>query len=77
MDRVQYSGYVIDARTHQLADDNRWSLDISIEHHTDERVQVQTYGAVNTFETRDEAVQHCIDYGRKIIDGKVAGCTAP
>ena len=77
MDRVQYEGYVIDVCKHQLADDDRWTLDITIHHDAGKKDTSQEYGAPTTFETRDEAVQRCIKFGRAIIDGKIAGCIAP
>lgn len=77
MDRVQYKGYVIEAAPHQLADDNRWTVNVNIERHDDKGVDVRPFSASNTFETREEAIQHCLNFGRQIVDGQVSGCTAP
>ena len=31
------------------------------------------FSTINTFETRDEAVSHCFQFGRRIIDGSEPG----
>jgi hypothetical protein len=77
MERVQYEGYEIEARTVQLRDDGRWTVDVNLWRDSGGETTVGQFHSGTTFATRDEAVQHCIDFGRQIIDGKVAGCTAP
>ena len=77
MDRVQYEGYVIEACPKQLRDGGRWTLEVSLWRDSGSEVTVRPYYGSNTFETRDEAVLHCLNFGRQIIDGKVANCTAP
>jgi len=77
MERVQYEGYEIEVRTGQLQDDGRWTLDINIWRDSGSETVVTPFSSSTTFATRDEAVQHCINFGRQIIDGKIPGCTAP
>ena len=77
MTRAEYQGFVIDARPHQLVDDGRWSLAISIERHHGDGDTVLSYSAADTFETKEEAIDYCLNFGRQIIDGKVDGCVAP
>lgn len=77
MSRAEYQGYVIDARPHQLADDGRWTVNIEIERHHSDGIESRGYSAANTFETKEEAIGHCLNFGRQIIDGKVDGCVAP
>jgi hypothetical protein len=77
MRRVTYKGYTIEARPHQLADDSRWTLNITISRDDGEQLIEQTFSAANLFATEEEAVQHCLNFGRQIVDGQVAGCTAP
>jgi len=77
MIRERYKGYVIEANPHQLADDSRWTLDINIERHEDDGVKVHPYFGASTLETKEEAIQHGLNFGRQIIDGTVAGCAAP
>ncbi len=75
--RVPYKGYIIEAHPHQLADGGRWSLDVTIERHEADQVTERPFSAANLFDIEEEAVQHCINFGRQIIDGHVPGCTAP
>lgn len=77
MARAEYQGYVIDARPHQLADDGRWTINIEIERHHGDGIESTAYSAANTFETKEEAIGHGLNFGRQIIDGKVNGCVAP
>jgi hypothetical protein len=77
MERSDYKGYIIEARPQQLVDDGRWTMDVNIERHDGERVNLRGYSADNSFETRDDAIRHCINFGRQIIDGEVAGFVAP
>jgi len=53
MSSKAYKGYVIEAAPHQLADDGRWTLDINIERHEDDRIDVRPYSAANTFDTKE------------------------
>ena len=67
--RAAYKGYVVNARPHQLADDGRWSTDLVIERHFGSGVDVVPFYGELTFETADEAIQHCLGLGAQIIDG--------
>jgi hypothetical protein len=64
-----HSVYILEACPQQLADGR--TLALSIEHHTGGSVDVQNFSASNTFETREKAVPHCINFARQIVDGKV------
>lgn len=77
VNRVEYREYVIEANPHQLAHDGRWTLNTNIERHDDAGVKCSPFHGSNTFPTKEEAIQHCINFGRQIIDGQVAGCVAP
>ncbi len=58
---------------YQLGDDNRWTLNIWIEIHTGDRVVGRPFSTIDTFETREEAVSHGFQFGRRIIDGSEPG----
>lgn len=73
MDRLNHKGYIIKSCTHQLSDDGRWAIDIDIEHED----IVTNFSAGDTFETKEEAATHCLNFGQQIIDGNVPGCVAP
>ena len=77
MERVQYRDYVIEANPHELHDDGRWSMDIVLERHDGSGIEVRPYTGANTFATKEEAIRHCINFGRQIIDGQIRGCMAP
>ena len=77
MSRIRYEGFVIDSKPYQLAEDDRWCIKIFIERHTGEGLHQHNFETGTTFATREEAVVHGFNFGRQIIDGKVAGCTPP
>jgi hypothetical protein len=72
-DRLEYGGFIILAVPYQLGDDNRWTLNIWIEIHTGDRVVSRPFSTLDTFETREEAVSHGFQFGRRIIDGGEPG----
>ena len=71
--RLEYGGFIILAVPYQRADDNRWTLNLQIELHTGDRVVSRSFSTIDTFETREEAVGHCFQFGRRIIDGAEPG----
>jgi hypothetical protein len=75
--RAGFKGYVIDARPFQLADDGSWSSDFNIERHDGDDVNERHYSGALTFETKEEAVKHCLRLGAQIIDGVYPHCSAP
>ena len=76
MPKAEYQGFIINARPRHLAD-GTWSLNLEI--WSDNRASITTrgYSAANTFKTEEEAIQHCLNFGRQAIDGEVPGCEAP
>ena len=77
MDTVSYNGYTVVADPHQLVDDGRWTTEVVLERDEGNSTTVTQFNAANSWETRDLAVEHCFDFGRQIIDGKIMGCVAP
>lgn len=75
MDVVLYKGFEIKASPHQLADSGAWSLNIYIANHAPGVTRERGFSTSDTFASREEAVRHCLDFGRQIIDGEVVGCT--
>ncbi len=71
--RLEYGGFIILAVPYQLEDDNRWTPNIWIEIHTGDRVVSRPFSTIDTFETREEAVSHGFQFGRRIIDGSEPG----
>ena len=56
-----------------LTDTGRWTLNISISWTHDGSVTTRPFSAENTYQTEEEADIHSINYGQRIIDGKVPG----
>ena len=75
MTSVPYKGYVIDAAPYKLAESKGWSINIYIRHDTGDAINTKNFSAANIFATQEEAIQHCIDFGRRIIDGEIENCT--
>ena len=74
-DRVQYNGYEIDVVPHKLADEPSWTTNIYIWKHKDNCTLIRNFSAGNLWNTKRKAMRHCLDFGRKIVDGQMANCT--
>jgi hypothetical protein len=75
MAAIQYKGYEIRAVPNRLADSGDWSLDILIVRDTGTEIKHRKFSGSNRYKTKDEALQHCFNFGKQIIDGTVEGCT--
>lgn len=75
IDPVFYKGYRIQAAPYKLAESGEFTVNISIWHDTGIAVNIRNFSAANTFKTKEEAIQHCINFGRQIIDGKFGNCS--
>jgi hypothetical protein len=75
MDAVSYKGYEIRAAPYQLADTGEWTINIHIFHDRGDEMRSRQFSAGNCFKTQEEAVDHCFNFGRQIIDGKSENCT--
>jgi len=69
MDVFPYNGYEIHAAPYQLADTGEWTINIYIFRDHGSRLRSRQFSAGNCFESRDEAVAHCFNFGKQIIDG--------
>jgi hypothetical protein len=70
---IEYKGFTIVATPHRLDAPVRWSLDIDISREEQGAVYARHFEAANIFPTEDEAVEHCLEFGRRVVDGKVPG----
>lgn len=75
MDVLSYKGYEIHAAPYHLADRGEWTINIHISHDHGDETRWRQFSAGNCFKTRDEAVAHCFNFGRQIIDGKSKNST--
>ncbi|MGH8628480.1 MAG: CV_2116 domain-containing protein [Gammaproteobacteria bacterium] len=62
-------------RPYQLADTGEWTMNIHIFHHRGDETSSRQFSANNCFNTREEAVAHCFNFGKQIVDGKSENCT--
>ena len=72
---VAYTGrdgeeYIITATPFKLDAPIRYSLDITIAREAGGKRHMKKFSAANTFDTEEEAIAHCFEFGRRIIDGK-------
>lgn len=72
MDAVQYKGFEIRAAPYQLADSGAWQVNLHIFRHLEGETKSRNFSAANTYKTREEAVMHCFQLGKQIIDGQSA-----
>lgn len=70
MNEMNYKGYIIKAVPDQLAENGRWTTDVSIIRHRTQQTTEQRFSAGNTYDTKEEATQHCLDFGKRVIDGR-------
>jgi len=74
MQSIGYKGYKIQAAPYQLAESKEWTINIYIFIDKGSEIVERNYSAGNTFQTEEEAITHCLDFGRQIIDGQIPGC---
>jgi len=68
---VSYKGFTITPRTFQIRGSGRWTLDLLIRRQSGARA----FSGPTTYPTEEAAVVGCCEYGRRIIDGDVRGCS--
>jgi hypothetical protein len=72
---MNYKGHVIRPAPLQLADSGEWSLELYIGKDKDNEYVERKFYTSNTFRTEEEAINHCINFGKQIIDGEINNCT--
>ncbi len=72
---LPYKRYEIRATPLQLPGTGEWTLDIEISRRTGDAVNLRSFRTRNKFRTQEEAIARCFAFGKRIIDGKVKGCT--
>lgn len=74
-DRTEYKGYTIQAAPYQLAESLEWEINLYIQRDHGDHVNDKKFSALDSYPTRDEAVRHCLQFGRQIIDGHHNDCS--
>ena len=72
---VPYKGYQIKPAPMKLLESGEWTTDLYIGIDKKYEYVERRFSAANTFKTEEEAIGHCINFGKQIIDGKYADCT--
>ena len=72
---VSYKGYQIRPSPRQLRDPLRWTTNLIILFDKGYKIVERQFFAANTFESKEEAIQACVEFGRQIIDGRIPNCT--
>jgi hypothetical protein len=67
---MDYRGYQVTAKPKQLKAGS-WTVEIDIARQFAGKVLVNQFSAANTFPTEAEAITYSLDFGQRIIDGKV------
>jgi len=75
MCETPYKDYIIRPAPLQLADSGEWNMELYIVKDNGNEIRERKFSAGNTFKTRDEAIRHCINFGKQIIDGQSENCT--
>ena len=71
---VSYKGYQIRPAPRQLRDSLRWTTNLIILFDNGYEIVERQFFAANTFESEEEAIQACVEFGRQIIDGRIPNC---
>jgi hypothetical protein len=70
MNELFYKGYIIEARPEKLVESGRWTTNIVIYKQQGGGLSDELFVAPNTFQTEEEATEHCFNCGKQIIDEK-------
>ncbi len=70
-----YKGYEIRPTPDFLTESEEWSIKLQILIDKGYEVIERSFSATGTYKSKEEAIKHCINFGRQIIDGNVKGCT--
>ncbi len=68
--RIEYNGYVIEPRTKLKGKPQSWTLEVHITP-VGRRTGVRRCRAPNTYASEALAVDRCLEFGRRIVDGKL------
>jgi hypothetical protein len=68
--RIEYNGYVIEPTTRPTGKADGWTLEVRITP-AGRRTGVRRCRAPNTYSTEEVAVARCLEFGRRIVDGRL------
>jgi hypothetical protein len=68
--RIEYNGYVIESNTRRKREPAGWTLEVRITP-AGRVTGARRCRAPNTYPTEEVAVARCLEFGRRIVDGKL------
>lgn len=74
-DRIRYKEFEIEATTYQLKEPKGWSLSILVWKHSGSKSVSRAFIGSNIYVSKEEAIEHCFNFGKKIIDGDAENCS--
>ena len=75
MREIAYKGFVIRAMPSPDSKEQHWGISILIMRDNGGELRTKSFEAGNTFSTENEAMSHCMNFGKQIIDGKEKNCS--
>jgi hypothetical protein len=71
MTSISYKGFNILSMPYQLHESKRWTVDLEIRRHG----RWRPFSLGERYGTEQEADARCTGLGRRIVDGKIPGCS--
>lgn len=68
--RIEYNGYVIEPTTKPKGRSDGWTLEVRITP-AGRKTGVRRCRAPNTYASEELAVARCLEFGRRIVDGRL------
>lgn len=68
---IEYNGHMITAATRRRTKPTGWTLEVHIMPLGGRRTGMRRCRAPNTYESEAEATSRCVEFGRRIVDGKL------
>lgn len=69
-DSVEYHGYVLEPATRQRREPPGWTLEVHITP-VGRRTGTRRCRASNVYPSQEVATERCVEFGRRIVDGKI------
>ena len=66
---IEYNGFTIEPTTRLRSDPHGWTLEVRITPR-DNRAEPRRCRAPNTYPTKEQAIERCLVFGRRVLDGK-------
>lgn len=68
--RIEYNGHMIEAKTRHKSSPAGWTLQVHITN-LGSPPAIRRCRGPNMYESKKLAVHHCLEFGRRIVDGKL------